>query len=303
MSGVITTGNHPKALWPGVAAWFGAKYDAHAVERTQIFEVKSSTKHREEMVQTSGFGLVPEKTQGGAAKFDSHMQGATTTATHVAYALGYVVTHEELQDNLYTEVSMSRAAALAFSAAQTRENIAANVLNRAFNSSYTFGDGLELVSTAHTLALGGTWSNELSPTADFSEAALEDMAIQIMNATNPRGLKISLLPKRLVVPTALYFEVERVLGSMLQNDTTNNAINALKSKGIIPEVAVNHYLSDTDAFFIKTNAENGLVNWVREEVGFTQDTDHDTKNAKAMLYFRESYSCGDPRSIFGSAGA
>lgn len=303
MSGVITTGNHPKALWPGVAAWFGAKYDSHAVELTQIFDVKNSTKHREEMVQISGFGLVPEKTQGGAAKFDSHTQGATTTATHVAYALGYVVTHEELQDNLYTEVSMTRAEALAFSASQTSENVAANVLNRGFNSSYTFGDGLELLSTAHTLALGGTWSNELNPSADFSEASVEDLAIQIMNATNPRGLKISLMPKRLIVPTALFFETERVLGSQLQSDSANNAINALKSKGIIPEIAVNHYLTDTDAFFLKTNAPNGLTKWEREAVSFTQDSDHDTKNAKAMVYFRESYTCGDPRGIYGSAGA
>ena len=303
MSGVITTGNHPKALWPGVAAWFGAKYASHPVELTQIFEVKKSTKHREEMVQISGFGLVPEKTQGEASKFDSHTQGATTTATHVAYSLGYVVTREELADNQYTEVSMTRAEGLAFSASQTSENVAANVLNRAFNSSYTFGDGLELISTAHTLALGGTWSNELNPSADFSEASVEDLVIQIMNATNPRGLKISLMPRRLIVPTALFFETERVLGSQLQNDTANNAINALKSKGIVPEIAVNHYLTDTDAFFLKTNAMNGLTKWEREGVSFTQDTDFDTDNAKAKVYFRESYTCGDPRSIYGSGGA
>jgi len=303
MAGVISTGNHPKALWPGVAAWFGAKYDSHPVEHTQIFDVKTSGKHREEMVQQAGFGLVPIKVQGDAAVFDSHTQGPTTTATHVAYAMGYVVTHEELQDNQYTEVSMTRAESLAFSASQTSENVGANVLNRAFNSSYTFGDGLELISTAHTLAMGGTWSNELSPAADFSEAALEDMAIQIMNATNPRGLKISLMPKRLIIPTATFFEAERVLGSMLQNDTTNNAINALKSKGVIPEVAVNHYLTDTDAFFIKTNAPNGMTKWVREAVSFTQDSEFDTKNAKALLYFRESYTCGDPRGMYGSEGA
>jgi hypothetical protein len=151
--------------------------------------------------------------------------------------------------------------------------------------------------------LGGAWSNELNPSADFSEASLEDLAIQIMNATNPRGLKISLMPKRLILPTGLVFEAERVLKSQLQSDTANNAINALKSKGIIPEIAVNHYLTDPDAFFIKTNAPQGLTKFVREGVEFTQDNDFDTENAKAKVYFRESFTWGDPRTLYGSAGA
>lgn len=303
MSGVISTGNHPAALWPGIYAWFGIKYAQHPVEHTQIFDVATSSKAYEEMVQSYGFGLVPVKDQGGAAKYDSHAQGYTVRTSHVAYSLGYIVTKEERADNLYQEVSMSRAEALAFSASQTTENVAANVVNRAFNSNYVGGDGKELLATDHPQALGGTWSNELNPSADFSEASLEDLAIQIMNATNPRGMKISLMPKRLILPTSLVFEAERVLKSQLQNDTANNAINALKSKGIIPEVVVNHYLTDTDAFFIKTNAPQGLTKFVREGVEFTQDNDFDTENAKAKVYFRESYTWGDPRGFYGSAGA
>jgi phage major head subunit gpT-like protein len=303
MAGVISTGNHPAALWPGVLAWFGARYNEHPVEYSQIFDTVTSTKKYEEMVQHYGFGLVPVKDEGAASKYDSHAQGFTARFSHVAYSLGYVVTREELADNQYEEVSMARAENLAFSARQTQENVAANVLNRAFNSSYTGGDAKELLATDHPLAMGGTWSNELNPAADFSEAALEDLAIMVMNATNPRGLKISLMPKRLIMPVSLVFEAERVLQSQLQNDTSNNAINALRAKGIIPEVAVNHYLTDTDAFFIKTNAPRGLTRFEREGIQFTRDTDFDTDNAKAKVYFRETYGWGDPRGLYGSEGA
>lgn len=303
MAGVISTANHPAALWPGIYAWFGMKYASHPVEHTQIFDVVTSSKQYEEMATSYGFGLVPRKNQTQATLFDSHAQGFSVRATHVAYALGYIVSKEERADNLYQEVSMNRAEALAFSATQTTENVAANVLNRAFDTNYLGGDGKALLVTDHPLALGGTWSNAVSPAADFSEAAMEDLAIQIMNATNSRGMKISLMPRRLIMPTALFFEAERVLQSQLQNDSANNAINALKAKGIIPEVAINHYLTDTDAFFIKTNAPQGMTKFVREGVEFTQDNDFDTENAKAKVYFRESYTWGDPRTMYGSAGA
>lgn len=302
MAGVISTGNHPKALWPGVYAWFGAKYDEHPVEYTQIFDVKDSTKNYEEMVQSYGFGLMPIKPQGESTKYDSHGQGYTARFVHVAYSLGYIVTREELADNQYAEVSMSRAEELSFSVRQTEENVGANVLNRAF-ATYLGGDGKALCVTDHPLALGGTYSNVLSPAADFSEASLEDLSIQIMSAVNPRGFKISLTPKRLIVPVNLAFEVERVLKSQLQNDTANNAINALRTKGIIPEIAVNHYLTDTDAFFVKTNAPKGLTWFNREMVEFKQDTDFDTDNAKTKAYRRFSALWGDPRGMYASAGA
>lgn len=303
MSGVITTGSHPKALWPGVYAWFGAKYDEHPVEYTQIFDTATSSKAYEEMVQSYGFGLVPVKPEGQSTVYDSHGQGYTARFTNVAYSMGYVVTKEELADNLYSELSMNRAAALAFSLRQTEENVGSNVLNRGFNSSYVGGDGKELLATDHPLALGGVFSNELDPAADFSEAALEDLAIQIMSAVNPRGLKISLVPKRLISPVNLAFEIERVLKSQLQNDSANNAINALRSKGIIPEIAINHYLTDSDAFFIKTNAPNGLTWFDRAAAEFSQDNDFDTENAKAKVYRRFTAGWGDPRTLFGSSGA
>lgn len=303
MSGVISTGNHPKALWPGVFAWFGAKYAEHPVEYTQIFDVVSSQKAYEEMVQSYGFGLVPVKPQGSGVSYDSHSQGYVARFTNVAYGLGFVVTKEELADNQYPELSMSRSENLAFSLRQTEENVGANVLNRAFSASYLGGDAKELCATDHPNAIGGTWSNELNPAADFSEASLEDLAIQIMSATNPRGMKISIVPKRLIAPVNLAFEIERVLKSQLQNDSANNAINALKSKGIIPEVAINHYLTDTDAFFVKTNAPRGLTWFDREPAQFTQDSDFDTENAKAKVYRRFVPGWGDPRTMFASEGA
>ena len=302
MAGVIGTGNHPKALWPGVAAWWGAKYNEYPVEYTQIFDVKTSDKNYEEDVQTSGFGLVPVKDEGGATQYDSHSQGYVSRYVNVAYGMGYIVTKEELADNLYREVSMGRSESLAFSLRQTEENVGANVLNRAHTNGYTGGDGSILCVTTHSDFLG-SWSNTLSTPADLSEASLEDLSIQVMQALNPRGLKISLLPKRLIVPVNLTFEVERVLKSALQNDTANNAINALRSKGIIPEVAVNHYLTDTDAFFIKTNAPRGLTWYDRASAEFTKDTDFDTENAKAKVYRRFAVGWTDPRGVFSSSGA
>lgn len=303
MAGVITTGNHPKALWPGVHAWFGAKYDEHPDETVQFFDKMTSEMSYEEMVQSYGFGLAPIKTQAAAAVYDSHAQGFVARFTHVAYSLGYIVTREELQDNKYGPSSMDRAGSLAFSMTQTRQNVGMNVPNRAFNSTYLGGDAKELLATDHPLALGGVFSNELNPSADFSEASLEDLAIQIMDVVNPRGLKVSIMPKRLIVPTSLSFEAERVLKSTLQNDSANNAVNALRSKGVIPEYAVNHYLTDTDAFFIKTNAPKGLTWFDREAVEFKQDTDFDTDNAKAKAYMRFVAYWADPRGLFGSQGA
>lgn len=303
MAGAISTGNHPAALWPGVKAWFGAKYIEHPQQYPKLFDVQSSDKKYEEVIGTSGFGLAPLKTEGGAVMYDSHQQGPTSRFSNLAYALGYIVTREELADNQYAEVSMQRAGSLAFSIRQTEENVGAQVFNRGFDSNYVGGDGVELFSPSHTLALGGLWSNLLSPAADFSEASLEDLAVQIMNAVNPRGMKISLMPKRLLVPTGLVFEAERVLASTLTPSTANNAVNALKSMGVIPEVAVNHYFTDSDAFFIKTNAEQGLLWFDRELVDFSQDSDFDTDNAKAKVYRRLAAGWADPRGAYGSAGA
>ena len=299
---VIATGAHPKALWPGVKAWWGAKYNEHPVEYTQIFDTHNSTQNYEEDVKHHGFGLAPVKPEGSATKYDDHTQLYVSRYVHVAYSLGYVCTKEELADNLYEKVSMQRAASLAFSMRQTEENVGANVLNRAFNSSYTGGDGKELLATDHP-SPAGNFSNELSTPADLSEAALEDLSIQMMNAVDARGLKISLVPKRLIIPTALTFEADRILKSSLRVDTANNDVNALKMQGMIPEVAVNHYLTDSDAFFIKSNVENGMKWYNRADAEFTKDEDFDTENAKSKCYRRFSAGWSDPLGMWGSPGA
>jgi hypothetical protein len=299
---VIQTGNHPKALWPGVYSWFGAKYAEHGREYEKLFDMKSSSKHYEELVQQTGFGLAPVKPEGSSTMYDEHSQGYIARGTNVAYSLGYIVTREELADNLYTDVSMRRAGSLAFSMAQTRENVGANIYNRAFNSTYTGGDGVELGSTSHP-SLSGNQSNILSTAADLSEASLEDLTIQIMNATDPKGLKISLVPKSLIVPTALVYDAERILKSQLRSGTADNDTNALRALGVIPKVEVNHYLTDADAWFVRTNAPDGLCWFDREPVQFTKDTDFDTDNAKAKGYMRFIPFWGDWRGLYGSAGA
>ena len=300
---VITTGNHPKALWPGIKSWWGRQYNEHPLECMDLFDFEGSDKAYEEDVEVTGFGLAPVKSEGGGIRFDSETQGTINRAIHVAYALGYIVTYEELKDNLYEIVSKRRAQANAFSMRQTKENVYANVYNRGFNSSYTFGDGVELLSTLHP-TVNGNQSNELAVAADLSEASLEDLCIQIMLATNSRGLKISLMPRTLHVHPNNWFEANRILKSVLQNDSANNAQNVLKSTNAIPGgIKVNHYFTDTDAFFIRTNAPRGMLGYQREAISFDQDNDFDTKNAKSAAYERYSASIGDWRGIYGSPGA
>ena len=303
MAGPITTGNHPKALWPGIKAWFGRVYDEHQEEFPALFDMDTSDRAYEEDVEVTGFGLAPVKAEGGGVSYDSEVQGYVARYTHVAYSMGYICTYEELKDNLYEVVSKRRAQALAFSARQTKENVHANVYNRAFNSAYTGGDGKELLATDHP-TVAGTASNELSVAADMSEASIEDLIIQIMGATNSRGLKISLMPQSLLVPRQLWFEANRILKSTLQNDTANNAVNVLRATNALPQgIKVNHYFTDTDAWFIRTNAPRGMIRYQREEYSFDQDNDFDTKNAKSAFYERYSAGWTDWRGLYGSAGA
>lgn len=301
--GVITTGTHPKALWPGVRAFFGKEYARHAEEHRDLFEIGTSDKAYEEDVLTTGFGLAPVKTEGAAINFDSETQGFTKRYTNVAYALGYIVTYEELRDNLYKDKSFKRAAQLAFSMATTKQTVAANVYNRAFDSNYTGGDGVELLSASHPTR-NGNQSNIIATAADLSEAAIEDVVIQIMQAKNDRGLQINLMPKALIVAPSNYFEANRILMSVQQSGTANNDVNVLRANGVIPEGAkVNHYLTDADAWFIRTNCPNGMTFLEREAMTFDQDNDFDTKNAKASAYMRFVCGWSDWRGVFGSQGA
>lgn len=300
---IITTGQIAKLLWPGLNARWGTKYTEHPMEWPDLVDQFDSDKAYEEDQEMTGFGLAPIKTQGASIVYDTEGQGATTRYTHIAFGLGFIITKEAIDDTLYEKIGFQRTGSLAFSFRQTKENVVANLYNRAFSSSYVGGDGVSLLSTSHP-SLAGNWSNKLATPADFSEAALEDLLVQIMNATNSRGMKIALMGKSLVVPTALVFEAVRVLKSAGQNDSANNAINAMKSMGLFPDGAkANHYLTDPDAWFVRTNAPEGLKLFNRTAIEFAQDGDFDTYNLKYKAYERYSTGWTDPRGLFGSEGA
>lgn len=303
MAGTITTGNHPKALWPGINAWFGTSYDKHPKFCDMMFDIKTSRKAYEEIVEDTGFGLAAKKAQGSSVLYDSSSQGPTTRFTHDTYSLGYVVTEEAIEDNLYSSISMARASSLALSMYTTKEIVAANVFNRAFNSAYPGGNSVEMISTAQ-ITNDGTQSNELAVAADFSEAALEDMLIQIKKAKNSRGLEISLMPDKLIIPVELEFEATRVLNSTLQSGTANNDLNAVRSMGLIPGgIVSNPFLTDSDAWFVSTNLENGLIGFTRRALKFEKDNDFSTSNALAKASERFVFNWADWRGIYGTAGA
>lgn len=301
---IITTGNHPKAQWPGVHAWWGRFYNEHPEEWSQIFQIEKSTRNFEEDVKATGFSAAPVKEQGGSVKYDSETQGYTTRYVHVTYGLGYGVTREEMEDNLYEKVSKQRVQALAYSMRQTEEIVHANILNRAFDSDYAGGDGKELCATDHPNSVGGTFSNELAVAADLSEASLEDLIIQINGAKGAKDLNIKLMPECLIVPRQEWFNANRILKSTLQSDTANNDINVLKATNALPQgIKMNHYLTDTDAWFVKTNCPLGLMHYRRRAIEFTKDNDFNTENALAKATMRWSSGWTDPLTLFGSPGA
>lgn len=263
---------------------WGRSYNEHKEEYPELFDLETSDKAYEEEVEISGFGLFPVKNEGTAINYDTEQQGSVTRYTHVAYASGYIVTYEELRDDLYEIVSKRRAQQLAFSARQTQENIGANVYNRAFNTAYTGGDGTCLVNSAHPTLSGATQSNLLTTAADISETAIEDLVIQIGQALNSRGLKISVLPQSVIVPVQLWFETNRILKSVLQNDTSNNAINVLKAVNAFPKgIVQNHYLTSATAWFIRTNVPRGMLWYNREEMTFDQDNESKSANDNSAL--------------------
>ena len=303
-AGIINTGSHPKLLWPGIHATWGQIYDEHQEEYTKLYEVLDSNKAYEETVQITGFGLAPIKTEGAGVSYDSEVQGVVTRFTHIAYAQGYIVTYEEMRDNLYEIVATRRAKANAFAMRQTVENIAAFPYNNAFATTFfATGDGAALCSTAHVQATGGSFSNALSPAADLSESAIEDLTIQIMGVTTDRGLLINLMPRSLIVPRQEWYNANRIMKSVLQSNTSNNNVNVLMATNAFPEgIHMNHYLTAPHAWFVRTNCPEGMQMFWRDRPMFDQDNDFDTKNAKASAYMRLSVGCNDPRGIFGSNG-
>lgn len=301
---MITTGHWGKALWPGINAWYGKAYDEHKQEWSDLFDVKTSRKAFEEDVGTTGFGLAVVKNEGDPISYDTESQGFISRYTNVVYGLGFVISQEAYDDDQYDVVGERRSRGLAFSLRQTKEHIAANVFNRAFNSSYTGGDGKEMCATDHPNVAGGTWSNELAVAADLSEASLEQACIDIMKLKNDRGLNISLMPKSLHIAPDEVYNAERILMSKGRSGSADNDINALNSMGKFPGgVKVNHYFADADAWFIRTNAPDGLKCFQRAPMKFAMDNDFDTSNAKFKAYERYSMGWTDPRGVFGSPGA
>lgn len=302
-AGIITTGNNPKLLWPGLAGFFGTEYDQLPSQIPQVFDVRDSEKNYEEIQELAGFGLGSVKSESSGITYTSSVQGPTTRFTNVVYGLGFIETQESVEDNQYKQRATDRTAALARSMKHTKETVVSNVLNRAFSNSYLGGDGVRLISTAHP-TVNGTQSNTLTADADLAEASLEDMAINIMNATDSTGLRASIMPRKLVIPPNLAFEATRILKSSGQNDTANNAINALKNMGYFEDIVVWPFLSaDPDAWFVVTNVRNGLILFMRRAVAMEKDSDFDTGNYKHKATERYVPGWGDWRGVYGSAGA
>lgn len=300
---VINTGSFAKALWPGVNAWYGKAYAEYPVEFEKLFEKYTSNKNYEEDVGLSSFGLAIQKPEGSPITYDQERQGFTTRYTHAVFALGFIITREIMEDDLYDVVGQNKAQGLAYSIRQTKEVLGANVYNRAFNAAFTGGDGVSLINASHANVAGGTWSNQIGTASDLSEAALEQAVIDIAGFTNDRGLRIAVKPKCLVIPYNLMFEAQRILRSSGRVGTDNNDINALNNMGMFKELIVNHYLTDVDAWFIRTDVPNGMKYFERRADGFDMDNDFDTENAKFKASFRASWGWTDPRGLYGSAGA
>lgn len=301
---VISTANHPKALWPGIKKWFGIQYADHSPEWSEVFETVSSDKAYEEYVQSKNFGLAREKAQGAAVVYDSDRQGFTYRLVNTAYALAYAITKEEMDDNKYAELARSRSAKLARAMRITKEEIGADVFNNGFDSNFALGDGKEFFATDHPTEAGNQ-ANEITA-ADLSEASLEDLLILVEKAKDDRGNRIALRGRKLIIPVDEMFNAERILESTLQNDTANNATNALRSKGLLPQGYMPwHYLDDDDAFYILTDvpAETGLIHQERQGVEFDQDADFNTKNMLHSAYERYAFGAVDWRCAYSSAGA
>jgi hypothetical protein len=305
MSGVVTSSSFAKLLWPGLNGIYGKEYKDYAVEWDKLFEKNTSDKAYEEDLGISSFGLAVVKPEGSPISYDTERQGFTSRYNHVVYALGFIITREIYEDDLYGKVGAQKAKALARSLRQTKEIVAANVYNRAFTAGYVGGDGQVLLSTGHLNVAGGTFSNKIATDADLSEAALEQAVIDIAGFRDDRGLLIAAKPEKLVIPYQLQFEAKRILNADGRVGTDLNDPNVLKQSSIFNQVIVNHYLNSTgnDDWFILTNVKDGLKYFERRGDQFEMDNDFDTENAKFKATARYSFGWSDPRAIYGSQGA
>ena len=292
-----------KELEPGLNALFGLEYDRYDKEHTAIYEEESSDRAFEEEVMLAGFGTAPVKGEGSAITFDDAQETYTARYTMETIALAFSITEEAIEDNLYDRLASRYTRALARSMSQTKQVKAAAVLNNAFRTSYPIGDGAALCSSAHP-SLTGDQRNLLSTAADLNETSLEQMLIDIAGLTDERGLKVAVRGMKLLIPKELQFIAERVLNSTLRAGTADNDINAMKAMGMLPEGAyVNHFLTDTDAFFIKTDAPNGFKLFQRTPIRTAMEGDFDTGNMRFKARERYSFGVSDWRGVFGTPGA
>jgi len=294
-----------KELLPGLNALFGMEYSRYGEEHKEIFETETSERSFEEETKLSGFSAAPVKNEGNAIAYDNAQEAWTARYNHETIALGFSITEEAVEDNLYDSLSSRYTKALARAMAYTKQVKGASVLNNAFAASgYNGGDGKPLCSTTHPLVSGGTNSNTFSTQADLNETSLEAAVIQIAQWTDERGLLIAAKPRKLVVPVNLMFVATRLLQTELRVGTNNNDINAIKNNGSIPEgFTVNHYLTDTNGWFLTTDVPNGLKHFVRAPLSNSMDGDFDTGNVRYKSRERYSFGWSDPLGIFGSSGA
>jgi len=299
----ITRGQLVKELEPGLNALFGLEYNRYDNEHAEIYDVETSDRAFEEEVMLSGFGNAAVKAEGQGVTFDSANETFTARYTNETIALAFSITEEAIEDNLYDRLASRYTKALARSMSNTKQVKAANVLNNAFNSSFAGGDGKELCATDHPI-VAGTFRNELSTASDLNETSLEQSLIDIAALTDERGLKIAARGVKMIIPSELQFTAERLMKSAGRTGTADNDINAVGSMGMIPQgYTVNHFLTDTDAFFIKTDVPNGLKMFVRSPVKTAMEGDFTTGNVRYKARERYSFGFSDPRGIFGSPGA
>lgn len=306
-TGQVNTGSFPRRLWPGVKLWYGDEYDRYAPEYVDIFDIESSDKDFELFTAIAGTGLGVTKNEGSPVTYASFRQALTTKFVNVEYALGFIITSQIQQDDQYaTKLTEIGARFLAESMLQLKETIGANVLNNGFATDATHigGDGLSLFNTAHTTVSGATYQNRPTADADLSEAAIEQAEIDIAGQVDEAGLKIKVVPMKLIIPRQLKFTASRILETPLRVGTADNDINAIKSMGVMSGgFVVNHYLTSSKAWFIKTNRKDGLKMIERSGFESSADNDFDTDNAKFKVKERYFQSWVDPRGAYGSSPA
>ena len=293
-----------KELEPGLNALFGMEYQRYENEHAEIYDTVSSDRAFEEDVLLVGFGNAPTKTEGQGVSFDTASESYSARYTHETVALAFALTEEAIEDNLYDRLGARYTKALARSMAHTKQVKAASILNNAFNSSFTGGDGKELCATDPPLASGGTLSNELSTAADLNETSLENSLIDIANFKDDRDMILALRGMKLIVPTNLQFVADRLMDTPGRVGTSDNDINAVRNMGMLPEgYVVNHFLADTDAFFIKTDCPDGFKHFERTALSTAMEGDFDTGNMRFKARERYSFGFSNPRCVFGSPGA